>query len=74
MSERVILCDANSTPVENGRYFIGYIEAVDGYRHAYADPNSRRGRRSGAARYARTADHPADPRCPECHPMPGADR
>ena len=62
----MILDDADHPAVESGVYVIGYTELVDGYRHAYADPDSRRGRRSGKVRYSRTADHPADPRCPEC--------
>lgn len=62
----MILHDANTPFVERGVYIIGYCELVDGYRHAFADPQSRRGRRSGSVRYSRTANHPADPRCPEC--------
>lgn len=68
MSGRIIICDADYPPVEDGRYHIAYNEAVDGYRHAYADPDSRRGRRRGKVRYSRTPNHPADPRCPECKP------
>jgi hypothetical protein len=70
----MILDDADFPAVEGGRYVIAYCELVDGYRHAYADPDSRRGRRSGKVRYSRRADHPADPRCPECHPPGGTDR
>jgi hypothetical protein len=62
----VILDDADYPAVEGGTYVIAYGELVDGYRHAYADPDGRRGRRSGKVRYSRTAGHPADPRCPEC--------
>lgn len=62
----MILCDANSPAVERGHYVLSYVELVDGYRHAYADPGSRRGRRSGVVRYSRSAGHPPDPRCPEC--------
>lgn len=65
--KRIILCDADHPAVERGLYVISYNEMVDGYRHAYADPDSRRGRRSGRVRYSRTANHPADPHCPECH-------
>lgn len=59
----MILHDANSPHVERGLYVIGYCEMVDGYRHAYRDE------RKGIVRYSRKADHPADPRCPECAAM-----
>jgi hypothetical protein len=54
--------------VERGRYFIGYSDMVDGYRHAYWDDRPRRdgGQR---VRHTRKANHPADARCPECHPL-----
>jgi hypothetical protein len=65
---RIVLDDADNPAVEGGRYVIAYGELVDGYRHAYADPDSRRGRRSGKVRYSRDAGHPPDARCPECHP------
>jgi hypothetical protein len=64
-----IIDDADYPAVEGGVYVISYNEMVDGYRHAYADPDSRRGRRSGKVRYSRTAGHPADPRCPECRTL-----
>ena len=63
----MILDDANSPAVEGGRYVIGYCELVDGYRHAYRAPVGKYGHRT-VIRYSRTANHPADPRCPECHP------
>lgn len=62
----VILDDADHPAVEGGRYVIPYCEAVDGYRHAYRK-TSPRGYRSWVA-YSRTANHPPDPRCPECNP------
>lgn len=58
----MILDDADHPGVENGRYHIGYVELVDGYRHAFRDERTRK------VRYSRTPDHPADPRCPECNP------
>ena len=39
------------------------VEMVDGYRHAWTEVD-RFGRRR--LRHGRTANHPADPRCPEC--------
>lgn len=68
MSGRIVVDDADFPAVEGGRYVIAYGEMVDGYRHAYADPDSRRGRRRGKVRYSRKAGHPADPCCPECNP------
>lgn len=62
MTVYVILDDADHPAVENGRYCIGYTEAVGGYRHAFYDERKRK------VRYSRTANHPADPRCPECNP------
>lgn len=35
-------------------------QPTDGYRHAFYDEKRRR------VRYSRSADHPEDPRCPEC--------
>ena len=64
----MILDDASKPAVEGGRYVIGYSELVDGYRHAYRSPARKYGYRM-EVRYSRTADHPADPRCPECHPL-----
>lgn len=61
----MILDDADHPAVEDDVYVIGYIELVDGYRHAYEVPVGRYGVRKGV-RYSRTANHPADPRCPEC--------
>ena len=64
----VIICDADTPPIENGLIFIGYCELVDGYRHAYR--TKVRGRT--VVRYSRSASHPADDACPECHPIPTA--
>lgn len=61
----VILDDADHPVVEGGLYQISYGELVDGYRHAYEAPAGKYGRRT-VVRYSRTANHPADPRCPEC--------
>ena len=61
----MILDDADHPAVEGGVYQISYTELVDGYRHAYAAPVSKYGHRK-VVRYSRTANHPADPRCPEC--------
>lgn len=60
----MILDDADRPAVEGGVYHIGYIELVDGYRHAY-EVTSTHGYRKWV-RYSRTANHPPDPRCPEC--------
>lgn len=61
----MILDDASRPAVEGCAYVIGYCEAVDGYWHAYwvdsPNPNKR------GVRYSRTANHPPDPRCPECN-------
>lgn len=65
----MILDDANSPAVEGGTYVIAYGELVDGYRHAYSAPVGRYGHRT-VVRYSRRADHPPDPRCPECNPTP----
>lgn len=61
----MILDDANSPAVEGGLYVIAYGELVDGYRHAYRAPVGRHGFRT-TVRYSRSANHPADLRCPEC--------
>ena len=61
----MILDDANSPAVEGGTYVIPYNEMVDGYWHAYKAPVGRSGFRK-AVRYSRSANHPPDPRCPEC--------
>jgi hypothetical protein len=63
----LILDDADRPMVERGTYVIGYCEMVDGYRHAYEAPVGKYGHRK-VVRYSRTANHPPDPRCPECHP------
>ena len=63
---RIILCDASSNQPGTTPYHIGYIEMVDGYRHAYLAPVGKYGHRT-ELRYSRSANHPADPRCPECH-------
>lgn len=62
----MILCDASRPGQSKGRYVIPYGEAVDGYWHAYyvdsPNPNKR------GVRYSRKANHPPDPKCPECNP------
>jgi hypothetical protein len=63
----MILDDADHPAVERGTYVIGYCEMVDGYRHAYEAPVGKYGHRT-VVRYTRSANHPPDPRCPECHP------
>jgi hypothetical protein len=63
----MIIDDAAHPAVERGKYVVPYNESVDGYRHAYKW-TSPRGFRS-EVRYSRTANHPPDPRCPECHPQ-----
>lgn len=60
-----IVCDASSQQPGTTPYHIGYIEMVDGYRHAWT-VISRSGRRT--LLHGRAANHPPDPRCPECHP------
>ena len=62
----MIIDDADRPAVEGGHYVIAYGELVDGYRHAYATTTGRHGRGRKVVRYSRTANHPADPRCPEC--------
>lgn len=66
----MIICDANHAPIEQGRIFIGYCEMVDGYRHAWRE--TKHGRTK--IRYSRTANHPTDPACPECNPLPEVKR
>jgi len=65
MSEAVIIDDADHPSIEGGVYHIGYVEMVDGYRHAYRAPVGKCGHRT-VIRYSRSPNHPADPRCPEC--------
>lgn len=56
----MILCDASSPGVTAaGVYHIPYIEAVEGYRHAYATKHS-------GVLWTRRSDHTPDPRCPGC--------
>jgi len=50
---RIVIDDADRPAVEGGVYVIGYIEAVDGYRHAWRDERSRK------VRYSRTPNHAA---------------
>jgi hypothetical protein len=56
----VIIDDADRPAVEGGVYSISYVELVDGYRHAFWNPDRRK------VCYSRTFAHPEDPRCPEC--------
>jgi hypothetical protein len=55
----MILCDASAPGESGGVYTVPYVEAVDGRFHGYMT------RRDGVA-WVRSADHPADPKCPEC--------
>lgn len=64
----VILCGSDAPQPGVEPYFIGYSDLVDGYRHAYAETD-KFGRTK--IRRSRSANHPADPRCPECK---GVDR
>lgn len=68
MSE-VILCAADSPQPGTKPYHIGYTDLVDGYRHAWTEtgPGGRK-----KLRHGRSPNHPADPRCPECHPQADA--
>lgn len=59
----VILCDAASSQSGGRPYFIGYVEMVDGYWHAWTETSPSGQKR---LRHSRTADHPVDPRCPAC--------
>jgi hypothetical protein len=59
----IIICGTDTPQGGIGPYYIGYSDLVDGYRHAWLDTSSRR----PVMKRGRTANHPADPRCPECH-------
>ena len=63
MAEPFILCGTDNPQSGNRPYFIGYSDMVDGYRHAYAEKDQFGRTR---IRRSRTANHPADPRCPGC--------
>lgn len=55
----MIFCDSSSPGVaEDGLYVTPYVEAVEGYHHAY---KTRQG-----VEWTRNWDHPEDPRCPAC--------
>ncbi len=58
MTNDVILCGTDNKQPGDRPYFVGYVDMVDGYRHAWWDgKRMRRGRNFG---------HPLDARCPEC--------
>lgn len=63
----VIICGTDNDQPGERPYFIGYSDMVDGYRHAWAEVD-RFGRRK--IRRSRSANHPTDPRCPECQEVP----
>lgn len=67
----VIICGTDNNQPGSRPYFIGYSDLVDGYWHAWAETD-RLGRTK--IRRGRTRVHPADPRCPECHPEKETDR
>ena len=60
----IVLCGSDLPQSGTRPYFIGYSDAVDGYRHAWTETD-RVGR--SKVRLSRSANHPADPRCPECN-------
>lgn len=62
----MIICDADDAAMWDSRIHIGYCQMVDGYRHAWREPD-------GKIRYSRSPNHPPDPACPECHPVPQED-
>ena len=70
---QVILCGTDGPQAGSAPYYIGYSDLVDGYRHAWTEVGKRgHGRK---VRVGRSANHPPDSRCPECHPLnssPGA--
>lgn len=59
----VILCGTDNAQPGTQPYFIGYVDLVDGYRHAWTEAD-RFGR--SKIRRGRNRVHPADPRCPGC--------
>lgn len=68
--EKVLLCGTDSPQPGTAPYYVGYSDMVDGYRHAWTETD-RFGRKK--IRRGRTANHPADSRCPECHLPPTQD-
>ena len=64
---QVILCGTDRPQAGSAPYYIAYSDLVDGYRHAWAEVGKRG--HSRKVRVGRNANHPPDPRCPECHPL-----
>ena len=58
-----ILCGTDKPQPGTEPYFIGYVDMVEGYRHAWTETD-RFGK--SKVRVGRSWNHPADPRCPEC--------
>jgi hypothetical protein len=63
------ICDSSSPGESGGVYTLPYGEAVEGKRHGYEDAGTTRtGRQwTRGVQWTRNADHPPDPKCPECH-------
>ena len=61
---QVILCGTDRPQAGTAPYYIGYSDLVDGYRHAWTEVSKGGHRRK--VRVGRSANHPPDPRCPEC--------
>lgn len=60
----MILCDASNPGTDSaGLYECPYSESVDGYRHGFLHED---GYGRSWVKWTRAANHPADPRCPEC--------
>lgn len=57
------LCTSDMPGETGGHYVTPYVEAVEGYRHAYQVPAKPPAR---AVRWTRDPNHPPDPKCPEC--------
>jgi hypothetical protein len=72
----MILCDSSNPGVAGDVYTLPYSEAVEGYRHGYEVRGRSRitGREwSKGVTWTRNADHPEDPRCPECRAIVDAE-
>lgn len=54
----MIVCSPEQPGMDGDVYHLPYIEAVAGKLHGYAT--------SRGVQWTRSADHPEDPRCPEC--------
>lgn len=55
----MVVCDSSNPGMDGNVYHTPYLEAVEGYHHAY---KTRHG-----VEWTRNETHPEDPKCPGCN-------